>query len=201
MIYTFPGFSLEATLTLPFIDKLIDQQQGMAKRRFIAWKKVITTNQSKSTIEKLESVNTFINQFEFKSDIEYTGAEDYWKTPIEFVVDGGGDCEDFAIAKYFTLLLMQVPMDTLRITYVKTNRFNRAHMVLAYYPTTKSEPLILDNLNANILPASKRPDLIPIYSFNGEHLWLAKKSGDDNQGDSSQLSKWQAVIDRMEKKE
>lgn len=32
-----------------------------------------------------------------------------WKTPKEFLIDGEGVCEDFAIAKYFTLLELGIP--------------------------------------------------------------------------------------------
>ena len=62
----------------------------------------------------------------------------------------------------------------LRIHYVKATTLNQAHMVLAYYSTPNAEPPILDNLNKLIKPASQRPDLRPVYSFNADNLWLAK---------------------------
>ncbi|KTD03063.1 transglutaminase-like cysteine peptidase [Legionella feeleii] len=172
-----------------------------AKRRFTAWKQLIINYRSQSLNNKLKAVNDFFNQFTFEQDESYQGTTDYWKTPDEFIADGGGDCEDFSIAKYFTLLALGVPIQTLRITYVKSVEFNRAHMVLAYYAKPDLEPLILDNLTGKILPASKRPDLIPVYSFNGEGLWLAKQRGNDKPlGDSARLSKWRDLIERMQKK-
>ena len=92
---------------------------------------------------------------------------DYWAAPIEALKSGKGDCEDYAIAKYMTLISMGIGAENLRITYVKATDFGQAHMVLAYYETLNEVPLILDNLNSNILPATKRPDLIPVYGFNG----------------------------------
>ena len=62
---------------------------------------------------------------------------------------------------------MGVQIERLRITYVKSERRNQAHMVLAYYEDPTKEPLILDNLTSKILPATKRPDLTPVFSFNG----------------------------------
>src|SRR5215216_667478 len=76
-------------------------QAGDVKKRFIAWKQLIVNNIHKDSEEKLKIVNDFFNQFEYIPDQEEKGQEDYWKTPDEFVRDGGGDCEDFAIAKYF----------------------------------------------------------------------------------------------------
>lgn len=179
--------------------KMLDEN---AKRRFHAWKKLITSQRSRSLMEKLRQTNNFFNQFYFEKDNDYQGITDYWKTPEEFIADGGGDCEDFAIAKYFTLLALDIPITTLRITYVKSLKLNQAHMVLSYYPNPDAEPLVLDNLEGEILPASKRPDLIPVYSFNGDGLWLAKQRGRDVPlGDATRLNKWQDLIKRMQKED
>ncbi|KTC75188.1 periplasmic protein [Legionella birminghamensis] len=180
------------------IEEQLKKTSGMAKKRFLAWEKLIVQYRKSSTPEKLTVTNDFFNQFTYINDDSFKGATDYWKTPQEFVNDGGGDCEDFSIAKYFTLLAMDVPIEALRITYVKSIPLNQAHMVLTYYPSPEAEPLVLDNLNAKILPASTRKDLIPVYSFNGEGLWLAKQRGHDNPvGDSSRLGKWRSVLQRM----
>ncbi|WP_237762145.1 transglutaminase-like cysteine peptidase [Legionella santicrucis] len=182
------------------IAKQEQTHNGAVKRRFHSWRLLIEDLKNKPTSVRLQRVNDFFNQFEFTSETYYQGQEDYWKTPEEFVVDGGGDCEDFSIAKYFTLLSLGVPTKQLRITYVKSIKLNRAHMVLAYYPQPGADPFVLDNLVSEILPASKRPDLIPIYSFNGEGLWLAKTGGDSRSlGSASGLSKWRRVLEYMQK--
>lgn len=169
-------------------------------RRMRAWKKLLQdTSPGGEEKQKIIKVNDFFNQFQYISDINYKGVPDYWMTPNEFVVAGGGDCEDFSIAKYFTLVKLGINSTKLRITYVKALEYNQAHMVLAYYPTPTSEPLILDNLSSKVLTASKRQDLKPIYSFNGEGIWLAKQRGQSTLvGKSSNLSKWQKVIKRMQ---
>jgi predicted transglutaminase-like cysteine proteinase len=188
-----------SSTTVNLLDKEKKNYISASNRRFKAWKNLILTNQKKSLQEKLKATNDFFNQFIYEHEDKYQSATDYWKTPEEFIVDGAGDCEDFSIAKYFTLLALGVPVRSLRITYVKSIQLNRAHMVLAFYPSPEAEPVVLDNLMAEILPSSKRPDLIPVYSFNGEGLWLAKQRGRDKSlGDSSRLSKWQSVIHRMQ---
>ena len=71
-------------------------------------------------------------------------------------------------------------------------------MVLAYYETPGSVPLILDNLDAAIKPASMRKDLIPVYSFNGAQLWLNKERGRGVlSGNSSRLKRWRDLRQRL----
>ena len=152
--------------------------------------------------QKLELVNDFMNRTPFKTDQEHWGKEDYWAMPIEFLLTNGGDCEDFAIAKYFTLRALGVPEEKLQITYVKeVNLFNEAHMVLAYFPSPDAEPLILDNVNKSIQPASIRTDLAPVYSFNGSGLWLAKaQSGrGEAEGSSNRIVYWKELQARMKR--
>lgn len=183
------------------IDEEKHRHTGMIQRRFSAWKKMIHANEQQPVMAKLQATNDFFNQFLFEPENSEQGVVDYWKTPNEFVIDGGGDCEDFSIAKYFTLLALGLPVQSLRITYVKSLKLNKSHMVLAYYSTPEAEPLILDNLEAQILPASKRSDLMPVYSFNGEGLWLAQQRGKDRAlGESRKLKKWKGLIQRMENK-
>lgn len=174
-----------------------------ARKRLLAWRELMESNHNKPELEKLELVNQFFNQVIFVSDIEHWGQEDYWATPVEMLSTNGGDCEDFAIAKYFTLVEMGVPVDRLQITYVKALRLNpvsQAHMVLTYYPTPDAVPLVLDNLDSDIRPANVRTDLIPVYSFNGEGLWLAKERGlGRNVGKSDRLSLWRSLTARIGK--
>jgi predicted transglutaminase-like cysteine proteinase len=134
----------------------------------------------------------------FTDDIKLWGVSNYWATPIEFLGVNAGDCEDFAIAKYFTLLELGIPDKKMRISMVKAVTFNQYHMVVAYYNTPSSVPLILDNINGKIKPATKRKDLIPIYSFNGKQLWLNKKKSQDVlAGKSQRLKRWTDLNQRM----
>jgi predicted transglutaminase-like cysteine proteinase len=160
---------------------------------------LIREDTSSTDRQKLEKVNNFFNgNVAFVDDIDIYGVEDYWATPIEFLATGAGDCEDFAIAKFFTLKTMGVGESKLNITYVKALSYNIHHMVLTYYPEPGAEPLVLDNLVESINPAGKRPDLLPIFSFNGTGLWLAKERGRGKfAGSSSRLKAWRGLLQRM----
>jgi len=169
-----------------------------ARERLETWQDLANNPLHLSTTEKLNKVNQFFNKANFKSDWQHWGKEDYWATPVELLATNGGDCEDYSIAKYFTLKTMGVSVEKLRITYVKAIRLNQAHMILAYYETPGSEPLILDNLIGDIRPASKRPDLVPVYSFNGDGLWLSKQRGQGKKiGKSEKLSRWVDLNTRL----
>nr|WP_225580490.1 transglutaminase-like cysteine peptidase [Pseudomonas sp. PDM16] len=169
---------------------------GPAKARIEAWDELIITSESLTEREKLTAVNRFFNrQFRFADDIAIWRQTDYWASPIEALVKGAGDCEDYSIAKYFTLRRLGVPSDKLRITYVKALRYNQAHMVLTYYASPSADPLVLDNLIGEIRPASQRNDLLPVYAFNAEGLYLPGQSG--KKSDTKKLSRWQDLLKKM----
>lgn len=154
----------------------IEAEYGLfAKNRALALVKMMNEASSMEEQGKLEKVNNFFNKTPYGLDKNVWGVSDYWATRFEFIGVDKGDCEDYVIAKYFTLLELGVDSEKLFFTYVKYKPRNIAHMVLSYYETPNSAPLILDNYNRKIFPASKRNDLIPIYSFSGEDLLGAKE--------------------------
>lgn len=173
-----------------------------APRRLIAWTKLIASSKKKSVAEKLELTNDFFNRIPFKSDMELWGKRNYWPTPVEMLARNGGGHAAFATSKYFTLLAMGVRIDQLQITYVTATNLppaDQAHMVLTYYPTPDAMPLVLDNLDGEVKPANERNDLIPIYSFNGDGLWLAKERGDGKSAASAHTDLWHEMNFRMGK--
>jgi len=170
-----------------------------ASNRVLGWQALIKLAQNLPEEEKLKRVNDFFNQqIEFVDDDYLWGLVDYWATPLEMLAKGAGDCEDYSIAKYFTLIELGVPDSKMRITYVKAIELNQAHMVLTYFEKPGVVPVVLDNLNSDIKLASKRRDLLPVYSFNGSGLWLAKSRGTGKKlGGSSRLNKWGGLKNRM----
>ncbi|MEW8320624.1 MAG: transglutaminase-like cysteine peptidase [Candidatus Thiodiazotropha sp.] len=169
-----------------------------AGERVASWHRLMQQGDQLDDVEKLRRVNDFFNQIPYQSDTELWGKDDYWATPLELLVHEGGDCEDYSIAKYFTLKEMGVAEDKLRIMYVKSIKLNQSHMVLTYYPDPSSIPKVLDNLNPQLLSASNRLDLTPVYSFNADGLWLAKSLGRGKKvGPSTRLSLWQELKKRM----
>jgi len=163
------------------------------------WQRALAEGRSAQETDKLKRINDFFNRrIAFDDDMSVWGQNDYWATPTEIIGQGRGDCEDFSIAKYYSLIELGIPINKLRLVYVKAAQtgpagtFLVAHMVLAYYATPNADPLVLDNLNPQILPASRRSDLSPIFSFNSAGLW----QGTGNQSSKSNLSRWQDLLAR-----
>jgi predicted transglutaminase-like cysteine proteinase len=179
--------------------KAEDRYGKDAVARLMRWETLILDHVAATEIEKLDKVNAFFNEtVRFVDDIDLYGVKDYWATPLEVLVRQAGDCEDFAIAKFFSLKAMGVAEDRLNIAYVKSLPYNMMHMVLTYYPHPGAEPLVLDNLVDEIHPASRRTDLMPIFSFNGSGLWMAKERGKGKySGSSSRLKAWGDLLQRM----
>lgn len=167
---------------------------------FTEWMLLMRTSRNIGEREKLQRVNAFFNnQISFEEDYSLWDKPDYWATPLETLARGRGDCEDYAIAKYFSLLELGMPINKLRLIYVRAtisdpdgSRIKQSHIVLAYYPSLNVEPLILDNLNKNILSASQRPDLLPVFSFNSASFQM-----DPGKSLSMKhLSRWQDLLTR-----
>ena len=168
--------SPQFTIAQSFLDKIEREYGVFAKRRALALVEMMNGARDLDEMGKLQSVNDFFNQTPYVSDKKVWGVGDYWATRLEFIGKDKGDCEDFVIAKYFTLKELGVPTSKLFMTYAKSLRYNTAHLVLTYYETPRSTPLVLDNYNYKILPASERSDLVPIYSFSGDELFNAKQA-------------------------
>lgn len=196
-MWVFGHAAIAGTLPLAIKGKVHDQygQQGVA--RLERWEKLVWDITYHNVADQLREVNDFFNQLQFSTDLNHWQQEDYWATPIETLASNGGDCEDFAIAKYFTLRQLGVSANQMRITYVKALRLNEPHMVLTYYPDD-GEPLVLDILIPEMLPASKRTDLQPVYSFNAEGLWKAKTRGEDTRlGSADDITMWRDLRVRL----
>ena len=170
-----------------------------ARQRVEQWRVLVNVNQQQPVFKKLTTVNRFFNQLDFVDDIYHWQQEDYWATPIETLATKGGDCEDFTIAKYYTLGELGIPDHCLRLTYVKALSINKAHMVLTYQCQGNGEVLVLDNLVTDILPAKQRGDLLPVYSFNTSGLWTGGHypNATPAPGGAGRLSKWRVLLRRI----
>ncbi|OUS41078.1 sulfate adenylyltransferase [Oleispira antarctica] len=170
-----------------------------AEQRLLDWQQLYQDLRNKDESEQLRLVNHFFNQrVNYISDEKHWGQKDYWATPYESLTTHGADCEDFVIAKYYTLKELGVEVEKMRITYVKALRINQAHMVLTYFPTPDAIPLVLDNLIGKIYSADRRKDLEPVYSFNGSGMWLERMKGQGiRMGNPNKLDLWTNLRLRM----
>jgi len=205
MVFILVLFVPGRQIAQPFADeemlqRLTQQYSIEASRRGKALNDLLDQLADREVSQQLVEVNRFFNQFAYKDDKQLWGQEDYWATPEEFIGMNGGDCEDYVVAKYFVLRSLGVADKHLYLTYVRAVKENRAHMVLSYFETPKSTPVILDNYNPRILPADKRGDLLPVYSFNANSLFLNNASAGLGQSlptDKIKNNKWQKLLDKI----
>ncbi|QKJ22111.1 transglutaminase-like cysteine peptidase [Poseidonibacter lekithochrous] len=188
-----------------FIDnskvKKVNKKYGAkAKKRVELWDNMLQKSKDEKILKKLKNVNDFFNKIRYKTDPKHWKRKDYWATPYEFLGTAAGDCEDYAIAKYYSLRKLGVPESKLRITYViykkRNTRFDQAHMVLTYYHKKGATPIVLDNINKKLKLATKRKDLKPVYSFNASGLWQAKNKGSVKIGKNN-LKAWKSMMNRI----
>jgi len=172
----------------PLLKKIGKKYKVFAKKRFFFLQQTLDRVKNSTDIEKLNAVNEFYNGVRYKSDMKVYRKKDYWATPWEFLGKDMGDCEDYVISKYFALKYLGINPKKMFFTYVRSTKFKQPHMVLTYFKTPRSEPLILDNNNRRIFPASKRKDLTPIYNFNGEVLQKGKKKKSHKKWDQLKLN-------------
>lgn len=205
-----PLFAALAVLAMaaPDLDRVVAlaaQRYGAnGEQALRAWRAMMETGKSLPERDRLELVNAFFNSHVFFEDDKVVWHQpDYWATPLETLGRGLGDCEDYSIGKYVTLGLLGVPIEKLRITYVRAelglpgSGISQAHMVLAYYETPDGEPLVLDNLVGELRPASRRPDLRPVFGFNSQGLWVAGTRGPAVADPTARLSRWRDLLSRM----
>ena len=180
-------------------DRMLSAAQRMGPQAVagaLALQGAIAASSKLADLGRLQAINQFFNdRITYAEDLDTTGEADHWDSPLELLARGAGDCEDYAIAKYFSLIAAGTPSASLRLVYVRAQRSGgvQPHMVLAWYPQPTAEPLILDSLVRDVLPASARRDLVPVFSFNAEGLWQG--AGSERAGDPSvRLSRWREVL-------
>ena len=194
-----PGYSRSVT---PGLVARYSTQFGQgAQRRIRGWQDSVrqAAEMPKADTALLTRVNRFVNQVPSASDQDHWGVEDYWATPAETFASNGGDCEDYAIAKYFALKELGIPVTRLRLVYARAWSSNGAHMVLAYYTAPESDPMILDNLEGGIRAAADRPDLTPVFSFNEEDLQLLQRNAPTLQLDPTSNRKWLSLLVKLQR--
>ncbi|MDA7818309.1 transglutaminase-like cysteine peptidase [Sulfurimonas sp.] len=149
----YPSFSNQE------IKKIENSSGKIAKNRVMDYVNSINDFKKLPQQVQLQKVNTYLNQLLPQHDAVIQNKEDHWATPKEFLSLGYGDCEDYVIIKYFTLLKLGFDKDKLYFTTVRENYTGGYHMVLSYFQDKNKPPLILDNLSFRVLDLKTRDDL------------------------------------------
>ena len=141
------------------LENIKNNTGDISKNRVIDYIKTINSFKKLPKQKQLLKVNTYLNQLLPQYDNIIQNKEDYWTTPKEFLTIGYGDCEDYVIIKYFTLIKLGFDKNKLFMTTVKEKYSGSYHMVLSYFEFKNKAPLILDNLSFRILNLKTRDDL------------------------------------------
>lgn len=176
-------------------------QKSFILKRLAKYEEVRNKARNLDINKKLAQINLFINGSLAEFDNASMGIDDYWMTPKEFFIKGHGDCEDYVIAKYFTLLELGVKKENLYPAIVKVEGSASLHLVLLYVEDKNKSPLVLDNLSFKILPFSKRIDLTPIAAFNeiDSYTLTREKFLQKANVDWGKENKWEKLLNRVYK--
>lgn len=134
-----------------------------------AWQNSLRPLQGLPLDQMATRVNSMMNAKPYVADTRNWGKSDYWQTPVEFLTRGG-DCEDYAIAKYASLRSLGVPENRMRIAIVQDLQKNIPHAVLIVY--TDNDALILDNQVPQALSINETRRYKPVFSINRTAWWL-----------------------------
>ncbi|MEZ5668486.1 MAG: transglutaminase-like cysteine peptidase [Alphaproteobacteria bacterium] len=135
------------------------------------WADFINRSEGMSGMPLFEAVNTYFNGFDYVTDPSNWQTADYWETPLQFY-DVYGDCEDYAISKYFTLRGLGVPAAAMRIVVVMDENLGIQHAILAV--NTGSDVVLLDNQISGVVSASRVAHYTPIMSINEVGAWRSR---------------------------
>ncbi|MEV9594266.1 transglutaminase-like cysteine peptidase [Aliarcobacter butzleri] len=176
-------------------------QKSFILKRLAKYEEVRNKARNLDVNKKLTQINLFINGSLAEFDNASMGIDDYWMTPKEFFIKGHGDCEDYVIAKYFTLLELGVKKENLYPAIVSVKGSPGFHLVLLYVEDKNKSPLVLDNLSFKILPFSKRTDLTPIAAFNeiDSYTLTREKFLQKANVDWGKENKWEKLLNRVYK--
>lgn len=153
-------------------DRLVDPACSGGGRRGCElrdWRAFVDSVRGLPAPEQLARINRYGNDHPYVSDRDNYGREDYWAVPREFL-PRGGDCEDFVLAKYFSLRLLGYAVDELRVVVVQDTNLRVPHAVLAV--DRGGETWILDNQVQQVRPHRDIVHYAPVYSINDRQWWL-----------------------------
>ncbi|ELP6119309.1 transglutaminase-like cysteine peptidase [Vibrio vulnificus] len=156
------------------------------KNILIGFLLVTSIGSGANTLQDIVETNDRINRLSYIADVS-----DEWLTPNEMLNNGGGDCEDFAISKYWDLRFKGFKSEDLLISYVNVQDIPQPHMVLIV--NFKGDQFVLDNVSKLVLKQSERPDLKIVYQFNEDYIY----SKGANAGSANVIKRWSHIVNTV----
>ncbi|WP_180766296.1 transglutaminase-like cysteine peptidase [Vibrio parahaemolyticus] len=156
---------------------------GEAQARDVAWIK-----------HRLLITHDFYNRIVYTQDMTLWGQKDYWATPEETLRRFKGDCEDIAIAKFFSLLRQGMPKERLRLVYLQLpSTYPKIYHLVLEYHHEDGQIYVLDNRYNNIHQADDEHHRQTVVSFDLQNMWIDKQRVGDSQ---ARMKKWRALVAR-----
>lgn len=174
-------------------------EQPISLDYYYRWQQLMQADHGQDELALVNKVDRFVNRADYRTDQARFARDDVWSAPDEFFSQGEGDCEDFAIAKYFTLIALGVPMKRLQLVYGKLTDTDTEHMLLRYLPPHSDTALLLDNMTPTATAEHVRTDFRAIYQFDHQHLWLIRNGAPVLAGPGTlNTPQWQRVLQRWQ---
>ncbi len=151
--------------------KEINQRNPISSNRIMDYTEYLNSCQNYPQNIQLNKINFYLNRLLPQYDNVINNKVDNWATPKEFLTVGYGDCEDYVIIKYYSLIKLGFDEKKLFITVVKENFRGGSHMILCYFKTKSEAPLVLDNLSFKILNLQERSDLTAQFFINSTGVY------------------------------
>jgi predicted transglutaminase-like cysteine proteinase len=180
----FNSQEVESTILKPFTkwtealekytkESALVQKEGCTSTQFttchyLQWRKFLGTLVGKDKLAQITEVNAYMNKATYIADETNWGQKDYWESPGEFMAKFG-DCEDYAIAKFMSLVLLGFDPNNLRVVAVKDLNLKVGHAILAAFVDDKV--YILDNQINQVVEAKSIRHYEPVFSINQTKWW------------------------------
>ena len=133
------------------------------------WTGLVTDLKAQNRLRQMITVNRWFNRLPYKYDEYAYNTQDYWADTVE-LLQKRGDCEDFALSKYYTLRRLGFSPDELKITVVYDNEKYSNHAVLMVY--TGGSRYMLDSNSDDMGPSPMEYRYKTLYSFNETSAWF-----------------------------
>lgn len=123
---------------------------------------------SQTRLAQAEAVHRLVNARPYREDQRQFGRSDVWQAPFAFWRQGG-DCEDYAIAKYMALRALGFSPEELRLTVLTSRMRREVHAVLLI--EVEGAWYVADNLRRSLRLLEQYDGWKPIFSVSDAGAW------------------------------
>lgn len=162
-------FSARQSRSIEELSTCLQDQAKCASKEIERWAKLVNDLRPQNKLRQIITVNRWFNRLPYKHDEYAYNTLDYWADTQE-LLQKKGDCEDYALSKYYTLRSLGFTPEELKVVVVYDNITYTNHAVLMVY--TNGTRYMLD-INADDTDADKMDYRYEtIYTFNEKTAWF-----------------------------